>query len=57
VIGNRAPDLNRTVQTAAVDQVSHGIALALGSGLVQNRRDQDPQPNHHRQGPQQADSV
>ena len=56
VIGNRAPDLNRTAQAAA-DQVMHVVALAVGKGLFQNRRDQDPQPNHHRPGPQQADSV
>ncbi len=53
VIGNRAPDLNRTAQAAA-DQVMHVVALALGSGLFPNRFDQDPQANHDRQGPLQA---
>jgi hypothetical protein len=54
VIGNRSPGLNRTAQTAAADQVAHGIALALGSGLFPNRFDQDPQVNHGLQDPQQA---
>ena len=48
------PSLNRTAQAAAAYQVMHGVALALGSGLLLNRPDQDPQPNHHRQGPPQA---
>ena len=54
MIGNRTPGLNRTAQTAAADQVAHGVAVALGAGRFLNRRDQDPQANHDRQGPQQA---
>ena len=54
VIGNRAPGSNRTAQTAAADQVAHGIAVAIAAGLVLNRPDQDPQANHGRQDPQQA---
>ena len=54
VIGNRAPDPNRTAQAAAAYQVMHGVALALGSGLLLNRPDQDPQAKHGLQGPQQA---
>ena len=54
MIGNRTPGLNRTAQTAAAGQLMHGVALAIGAGRFQNRRDQDPQPNHHRQGPPQA---
>jgi len=57
VIGNRAPDPNRTAQAAAAYQVMHGVALALGSGLLLNRRDQDPQPNHDIQRPQQAGAA
>ena len=57
MFGNRTPGLNRTAQTAAADQVAHGMALALGSGLFPNRFDQDPQAKHGRQGPLQADSV
>jgi hypothetical protein len=52
--GNRTPVLNRTAQTAAADQVAHGVALALESVLFPNRFDQDPQANHDRQGPPQA---
>ena len=54
VIENRAPSLNRTAQTAAADQVAHGVAVALGSGLFPNRPDQDPQAKHDRHGPQQT---
>ena len=54
VIGNRAPGGNRTAQTAAADQVAHGVALAIGAGRFPNRPDQDPQAKHGRQGPQQA---
>ncbi len=54
VIGNRSPGLNRTAQTAAAGQLMHGVALAIGAGRFQNRRDQDPQAKHGRQGPQQA---
>jgi len=57
VIGNRAPDPDRTAMTAAADQVEHGIAVALGSGLFQNRFDKDPQLKHDRQGPQQASAA
>ena len=53
VIGNRSPGLYRTAQAAA-DQVMHVVALALRSGLLPNRRYQDPQANHDRHGPQQA---
>ena len=53
VIGNRAPDLNRTAQAAA-DQVMHVVALALGSGLFPNRFDQDPQAKHGLQSSQQT---
>ena len=53
VIGNRAPDLNRTAQAAA-DQVMHVVALALGSGLFPNRFDKDPQAKHGCQGLLQA---
>ena len=56
VFGNRTPGLNRTAQAAAADQVAHGVAVALGAGLFPNRRDQDSQPNHDLQGPQQAGS-
>ena len=54
VIGNRPPSLNRTAQAAAAYQVMHGMALALGSGLLLNRRDQDPQAKLDRQGSPQA---
>ena len=54
VFGNRTPGLNRTAQAAAAYQVMHGVALALGAGLLLNRPDQDPQANHDRQGPPQA---
>jgi hypothetical protein len=37
--------------------VEHGIAVALGSGLFQNRFDKDPQLKHDRQGPQQASAA
>jgi len=56
-IGDCPSGLNRTAQAAAADQLMHGVPLAIGAGRFLNRRDQDPQPNHHRQGPQQADSV
>jgi hypothetical protein len=32
----------------------HGVALAVGAGLFPNRRDQDPQAKHGRQGPLQT---
>ena len=54
VIRNRSPGLNRTAQAAAAGQMMHGVALAVGEGLFQNRRDQDPQAKHGRQGPPQA---
>lgn len=54
VFGNRTPGLNRTAQTAAADQVAHGIAVALGAGLFLNRRNQEPQAKHDRHGPQQT---
>ena len=54
VIGNRAPEPDRTVQAAAAGQLAHCAAVAVGAGLFPNRREQDPQPKRDRQGPQQA---
>jgi hypothetical protein len=51
-LGIAPPSLNRTAQAAAAGQVMNGVALAVGAGLFPNRRDQDPQPKHDRQGPQ-----
>lgn len=53
-IGDCPSGLNRSAQAAAADQVAHGVAVALGSGLFPNRRDQDPQAKHGRQGPLQT---
>ena len=53
-IGDCPSGLNLTPQAAAADQVMSSVALAVGEGLFPNRPDQDPQPNHGRQGPQQA---
>ena len=43
--------LKRTAQAAAAGQGAHGVAIAVGVCLFQNRFDQDPQENHDRQGP------
>ena len=50
VIGNRAPDSNRTGQAAAAGQVAHAVAVAVGAGLLQNRFNQGPQAQGGRQG-------
>jgi hypothetical protein len=52
IIGNLAPDPERTAQVAAAGQVAYGIGVAIAAGLVLNRFDQDPQVNHGLQDPQ-----